>query len=56
MCYTSLGGDIVSKVKFTTTVDVDLLEQIKIIAIKEKCSVSDILEKLIIEYLEKADN
>lgn len=45
-----------SKVKFTTTVDVELLEQIKIVAIKEKCSVSDILENLIKEYLEKADD
>lgn len=41
------------KVKFTTTIDESLLEQIKIFAIKEKCSVSAILERLIKEYLEK---
>lgn len=40
-----------SKVKFTTTVDVKLLEEIKICAIKEKRSVSDILEEIITEYL-----
>lgn len=41
------------KVKFTTTIDESILEQIKILAIKEKCSVSAILERLIKEYLEK---
>jgi hypothetical protein len=45
-----------SKIKFTTTVDTELLEQIKIVAIKEKRSVSDILECLIKEYLKRADN
>lgn len=44
-----------SKVKFTTTIDEDLLEQIKIIAVKEKVSVSSILEKLIREYLSKKE-
>lgn len=44
-----------SKVKFTTTIDANLLEQIKIIAIKEKRSVSAILEKLISEYVRKDD-
>ena len=39
------------KVKFTTTIDETLLEEIKIIAVKEKCSVSSILENLIKEYL-----
>lgn len=43
-----------SKQKFTTTIDESLLEQIKILAIKEKCSVSAILERLIKEYLENA--
>lgn len=43
-----------AKVKFTTTVDVELLEKIKIQSIKEKRSVSEILEKLITEYLEKS--
>ena len=42
------------KIKFTTTIDEVLLEKIKIIAIKEKCSVSSILEKLIQEYIERA--
>lgn len=40
------------KVKFTTTVDKKLLEEIKIQAIKEGRSVSDILNKLIKDYLE----
>lgn len=39
------------KVKFTTTIEKDLLEQIKIIAIKKHCSVSDILNKLIAKYI-----
>lgn len=41
------------KIKFTTTIDESLLEQIKIMAVKEKCSVSAILEKLIKEYIER---
>ena len=41
------------KVKFTTTIDETLLQEIKILAIKEKCSVSSILERLILEYLQK---
>lgn len=45
------GGAIMSKIKFTTTIDENLLEQIKILAIKEKCSVASILEKLISDYL-----
>lgn len=40
------------KVKFTTTMDENLLEKIKILAVKEKCSVSAILERLIKRYLE----
>nr|DAO29102.1 MAG TPA: antitoxin [Caudoviricetes sp.] len=44
-----------SKVKFTTTIDANLLEQIKIIAIKEKRSVSDILEELISKYVSMDD-
>lgn len=43
------------KTKITTTIDETLLEQLKIAAIKEKCSVSSILEKLIKEYLSKGD-
>lgn len=45
-----------AKVKFTTTVDEKLLEQIKILAIKKKCSVSAILEKLIKKYLKEFEN
>lgn len=40
-----------NKRKFTTTVDTELLEKIKIQAIKEKRSVSDLLEELIRRYL-----
>lgn len=40
-----------NKVKFTTTIDENLLREIKILAIKEKCSVSAILERLIKEYI-----
>ena len=40
-----------AKVKFTTTIDSSLLEQIKIQAIKEHRSVAEILEELIKEYL-----
>lgn len=41
-----------AKQKFTTTIDSELLERIKIQAIKEKRSVSDLLEELITKYLE----
>lgn len=37
--------------KFTTTIDSELLEQIKIQAIKKKCSVAALLERLINDYL-----
>lgn len=40
------------KVKFTTTINEALLKQIKIVAIKENCSVAAILEKLIKQYLD----
>lgn len=39
------------KQKFTTTIDSDLLEKIKIQAIKEKRSVSSLLETMIKDYL-----
>lgn len=42
-----------SKQKFTTTVDCELLEKIKIQSIKEKRSVSDILEEIIKKYLDE---
>lgn len=43
-----------AKQKFTTTIDEALLEKIKIKSIREKRSVSEILEELITEYLEKS--
>lgn len=42
-----------AKQKFTTTIDAELLERIKIQAIKEKRSVSDLLEELIKKYFER---
>ena len=46
------GGVEMSKQKFTTTIDSELLEEIKIQAIREKRSVSDMLEEMIRKYLE----
>lgn len=46
---------LMSKVKFTTTIDSILLQEIKIQAIKENKSVSDILEELIKDYLSKVN-
>lgn len=40
------------KVKFTTSIDPEVLKRIKIQAIKEGRSVASILESLIIKYLE----
>jgi hypothetical protein len=51
MVYCQKGGFAMSKIKFTTTIESELLEKIKIQAIKEHLSVSAILERLIIEYL-----
>lgn len=42
------------KIKFTTTIDESILEEIKIIAVKEKRSVSAILEELIREYIKNS--
>lgn len=39
------------KQKFTTTIDSELLKKVKIQAINEGRSVSDLLEQLISEYL-----
>lgn len=41
------------KIKFTTTLSEDLLKEIKIQAIKENKSVSEILEILITKYLKE---
>ena len=43
------------KIKFTTTLSEDLLKEIKIQAIKENKSVSDILEILITKYLKEKE-
>ena len=45
-----------SKIKFTTTISNELLEKIKIQAIKEHRSVSEILEELIANYLKNKTN
>lgn len=45
-----------SKIKFTTTIESELLKKIKIQAIKEHLSVSAILERLIKEYLSSLPN
>ena len=44
------------KVKFTTTIRKDLLNEIKIQAIWEEKSVSEILEGLISDYLKTSAN
>lgn len=44
------------RVKFTTSLDSELVEKIKIRAITEKTDVSKILEKLIIEYLREGND
>lgn len=41
------------KTKLTTYMSTDLIEKIKIQAVKEKRSVANILEQLVKEYLEK---
>ena len=41
------------RVKFTTTLDSEILKELKIQAVKEGTDVSKILEKLMVEYLEK---
>ncbi|MCB2300428.1 hypothetical protein [Clostridium tagluense] len=42
------------RVQFTTNLDKDLLQQIKIKALVETRNVNEILEQLIKEYLEKS--
>lgn len=41
------------KVKFTTTIDEQLLKEIKIKAVKEDKNVNDIIEELIRKYLKR---
>ena len=45
----------VDRDRFTTTLDVDLLQKIKILAIYEKCSANDLLEEAIEDLLKKYD-
>jgi predicted transcriptional regulator len=42
--------------RFTTTLDVDLLQKIKILAIYEKCSTNVLLEEAIEDLLKKYDD
>jgi predicted transcriptional regulator len=44
------------KDRFTTTLDVDLLQKIKILAIYEKCSTNVLLEEAIEDLLKKYDD
>jgi hypothetical protein len=41
--------------KFTLSIDSDLIENIKIQAVREKCDVSDITEDLYREYLKGSE-
>lgn len=41
------------RINFTTTLDEQLLERLRIQAIKEKRNINDILEELIKKYLEE---
>lgn len=41
------------KIKFTTTLNTGLIESMKIQAVKEKTSVSAMIERLAKEYLQK---
>lgn len=44
------------KKKFTTTLDEELIKKIKMVAIEEGITVNEILEKLIIDYLNERSN
>ena len=44
-----------TKQKFTATMDDEVLERIKIQAIKEKTSVSALIEKIVRAYLEQVE-
>lgn len=46
-----------AKIKFTTTLEEEIVQAIKIQAIREKTSVAKLIEKLISEYLkDKTDS
>ncbi len=42
-----------ARINFTTTLDSELLERLRIKAIKEKRNINDILEELINQYLQE---
>lgn len=48
-----IGGGLLARENFTTTLDSELLERLRIQAIKEKRNINDILEQLINEYLKE---
>jgi hypothetical protein len=51
-------SDFMERNKFTTYLDIDLIERLKILAVKKKCSAADILNQILREFLEgleKAD-
>lgn len=50
-----LRGDNMRK-KFTTTIDSEVLQAIKIQAVKENTDVSKLIEKLMVEYLNEHKN
>jgi len=46
-------GDMTGREKLTTTLNGELIKQIKILAIKRGCSANDLIEEAIDEYLKK---
>ena len=44
---------IMAREKFTTTIDGKLLEDIKILAIRRRCSTNDLIEEAIADLLKK---
>lgn len=53
LVYICRRGDLMTKKKFTTTLDPQVIKQIKIKAINENTSVGALIEKLIKDYLKK---
>ena len=43
------------KKKFTTTIDDEIIKKAKIKAIEEGVSVAELIEKLLLEYLEESE-
>lgn len=50
------GGETMKDDKFTLAINGDLLKQIKVRAIIENRSVADIIEELLIKYLDQVKN